>query len=427
MKTPFLHEPTESGDKALCGICRRQFSRYTCPSCNAPYCSLTCFRSEAHSHCSETFYRKEIETGIKTESSKTVEERVKMLQLLKRIEGQSAEEDEMVLWGSDEDEDEDEDDLAQRLGGVDISSASANDMFGMLTKQERDKFFMALRDPSSELAQRLLASAELHKIQQEPWWEAPSVSDESSLPLHVRYGHKPDLMEVPANLIKQHPGSPSLLYNICAVLLAYSYTTRHMSMSPLSSTTNDAMDKDEARRVLSQTVPFITHPKSKVLHGSLRDVVITFWSRFDPGGINAEIMLVLMEDVEKLVRPRRVTIAEHSLRRGERVPTLTADHPTATTIMAVSDVASLFKLPTESSTVSQRSHVVMKLTFYAAHLLSTPSFVLHALADEVYLLSESMESEVEKINRRPAEAIARPGGGSSPDQKTSRKGIAEIS
>lgn len=29
--------------------CRRQFSKYTCPTCNIPYCSLTCFRSEVRS------------------------------------------------------------------------------------------------------------------------------------------------------------------------------------------------------------------------------------------------------------------------------------------------------------------------------------------------------------------------------------------
>ncbi|KAH9951173.1 hypothetical protein B0H21DRAFT_355921 [Amylocystis lapponica] len=29
-----------------CAICRRQFSKYSCPRCNIPYCSLTCFRSE---------------------------------------------------------------------------------------------------------------------------------------------------------------------------------------------------------------------------------------------------------------------------------------------------------------------------------------------------------------------------------------------
>ena len=26
--------------------CRRQFAKYTCPTCNIPYCSLTCFRSQ---------------------------------------------------------------------------------------------------------------------------------------------------------------------------------------------------------------------------------------------------------------------------------------------------------------------------------------------------------------------------------------------
>lgn len=26
--------------------CRRQFSKYTCPKCNVPYCSLICFRSQ---------------------------------------------------------------------------------------------------------------------------------------------------------------------------------------------------------------------------------------------------------------------------------------------------------------------------------------------------------------------------------------------
>ncbi|KAJ6591144.1 hypothetical protein DFH09DRAFT_1306771 [Mycena vulgaris] len=28
-----------------CALCTRQFAKYTCPACNAPYCSLPCFRS----------------------------------------------------------------------------------------------------------------------------------------------------------------------------------------------------------------------------------------------------------------------------------------------------------------------------------------------------------------------------------------------
>lgn len=99
--------------------CRRQFSKYTCPTCNIPYCSLTCFRSEAHSQCSETFYRKEVETGIHSEPTKSAEEKMKMLELLKRLEQQSLEEDQDLLEGNESDGDVDAD-LAQRIGDVDF-------------------------------------------------------------------------------------------------------------------------------------------------------------------------------------------------------------------------------------------------------------------------------------------------------------------
>ena len=97
--------------------CRRQFSIYTCPACNIPYCSLTCFRSEAHSQCSETFYRKQVETDIHSEPSKSAEEKMKMLQLLKRLEQQSLEEDQDFL---EENESDGDDGLARRIGDVDF-------------------------------------------------------------------------------------------------------------------------------------------------------------------------------------------------------------------------------------------------------------------------------------------------------------------
>ncbi|KAH9013874.1 hypothetical protein EDB84DRAFT_1228143, partial [Lactarius hengduanensis] len=49
--------------------CRRQFSRYTCPRCNLLYCSLSCFRAEGHSQCSEPFYRDQLASDIHTEPS----------------------------------------------------------------------------------------------------------------------------------------------------------------------------------------------------------------------------------------------------------------------------------------------------------------------------------------------------------------------
>ncbi|PNJ38306.1 ZNHIT2 isoform 2, partial [Pongo abelii] len=44
-----------------CGFCpaaEAQPARYTCPRCNAPYCSLRCYRT--HGTCAENFYRDQL-------------------------------------------------------------------------------------------------------------------------------------------------------------------------------------------------------------------------------------------------------------------------------------------------------------------------------------------------------------------------------
>ncbi|KAH7885856.1 hypothetical protein F5I97DRAFT_2023344 [Phlebopus sp. FC_14] len=391
---------SEVDDSAEQALCRMQFSRYTCPTCNVPYCGLACFRSEAHSQCSEAFYRKEIEVGIKTESSKTAEERHKMLELLKRIEEEGKEEEALL---QDSDADEDGEDLARRMEGIDISSASTSDLLKILKKEERDKFFMAVKDPSSELAQQLLASAELEQTRQKPWWEATSVGHTELKDFDgVQYGPKPELMEVPPNMIKPNLRGPSLLYNICALLMAYAHTTRHLSMSPLSSTTNDYADRMEARRLIAHAAPFLVDRKSKVLHEGLSDAVITLWSRFDSGTVDAKIIILLLRDVAHVVRPRKVIVSERPLSGPERARSFTTEHPSATALMALSDTAFLFRSPIDTdgspsppAVALQQNHVTMKLTFYAAHLLSTPPFSLHQLADEIIIYSKNVERDMD--------------------------------
>ncbi|XP_063237126.1 zinc finger HIT domain-containing protein 2 [Bacillus rossius redtenbacheri] len=48
---------SDKPDRRLCSICRSVPQKYVCPRCNAPYCSLPCYKSPAHSNCSEAFYR----------------------------------------------------------------------------------------------------------------------------------------------------------------------------------------------------------------------------------------------------------------------------------------------------------------------------------------------------------------------------------
>ncbi|KAG1850705.1 hypothetical protein F4604DRAFT_1808446 [Suillus subluteus] len=376
----------EESGKVLCGLCRRQFSRYTCPGCNVSYCTLTCFRSEAHSQCSEAFYRKEIQTSIETKSSKTHEEREKMLELLKRLEEQTQEEDSSLLRDQDE-SDSDSNDLVSRFAGVDISSASSDELLRLMTKEETDRFFNALRDPTSQLAQRLLSSEELESVRQEPWWEA---SLEGSPSGSVRYGSKPALMEVPLNLVERQASSPSLIYNICAVLVAYAFATRHLSISPLSSAENDAPDEAEARRIISQVVPFLVARQSQVLYSTLSSAVTDVWSRFDPGTVGAGSLSVLLHDLSIIARPRLV-VASSSDNRSLN------DHGSVTLLAALSDLSCLFA----PRSIGVPSRVQMKLRFYAGQVLSTPQLVLRALANELQDYARALKAEAGSVMSNP--------------------------
>lgn len=101
-----------------------------------------------------------------------------------------------------------------------IESVQTEQLWEMLTPEERKKFMKALDNPDSELAQQLLASEELESDRMEPWWEAPSIdsdNDPQRLPKR-RFGVKPAVMVIPS----VNPGTPQtpspLIYNILAVL-----------------------------------------------------------------------------------------------------------------------------------------------------------------------------------------------------------------
>ncbi|KAG2150289.1 uncharacterized protein EDB93DRAFT_1240313 [Suillus bovinus] len=376
----------ERTGKVLCGICRRQFYRYTCPGCNVAYCSLTCFRSETHSQCSEAFYRKEIQTSIETKSSKAHEEREKMLELLKRLEEQTLEDDSILLRDQDE-SDSDSNDFVSRFSGVDISSASSDELLRLMTKEETDKFFNALRDPTSQLAQQLLSSEELQSVKQEPWWEAALEGSPSG---SMRCGSKPALMKVPPNLLKHQASSAPLIYNVCAVLVAYAFATRHLSVSPLSSAENDASDEAEARRIISQAVPFLAARRSQVLYSTLSSAVTDVWSRFDPGTVGTESLSVLLHDLSIIVRPRLVvaTSSDNSS---------LSDHQSVALLAALSDLSGLFA----PRSVGVPSHIQMKLIFYAAQVLSTPQPALRALANELQDYARALKVEARSVIGNP--------------------------
>jgi hypothetical protein len=58
-----IKQASEQIDEAVeertmgCPLCLKNASKYTCPRCNTPYCSVDCYRSDKHRDCSEGFYK----------------------------------------------------------------------------------------------------------------------------------------------------------------------------------------------------------------------------------------------------------------------------------------------------------------------------------------------------------------------------------
>ncbi|XP_065114346.1 zinc finger HIT domain-containing protein 2 [Paramisgurnus dabryanus] len=173
-----------------CGLCLSKPSCYTCPRCNMPYCGLVCYRSPGHSACSEEFYKESVFQELKSQGVTDEEGKSKMQEILLRLrqsaenEGgmtnllrnlqeetgnnvtqQDAEALELlsrlaeIQSAGDEDgqeaqeilkklkeiedadgSDEEEAELTEKLAGLDINSLSEEELWSLLSAQEREKF-----------------------------------------------------------------------------------------------------------------------------------------------------------------------------------------------------------------------------------------------------------------------------------------------
>lgn len=206
----------------VCMLCKCKPSLYTCPRCNLPYCSLPCYKSPEHSSCSEDFYKESVLQELKEMGKTEAEGRKKMqeiliglrrkaemtdggmesllkkegvlseaseqgqmdtninieaVELLSRLaelqesEEDNAEELETILEklqtvGGTEDDtenelDENNSDLDERLQELDLNRLSEEQLWGLLNKQEKEKFV------------GLLKHGALGGLvpQWKPWWE----------------------------------------------------------------------------------------------------------------------------------------------------------------------------------------------------------------------------------------------------------------
>ncbi|KAM6497019.1 hypothetical protein JOM56_007492 [Amanita muscaria] len=380
-------------DQISCKICRRQFARYTCPSCNLPYCSLSCFRSPAHTQCSESFYKKELETDIRASPSKSMEEKSRMMELLKRFEEENADLDHLS-----DNESGDEGhiaDLAERLENVDLDKADPDALWSLLTAEERSKFLSAMGNPSSDLAQQLLNSEELERDKQRPWWEASGIEDEEGTS-----SREIEPILIPLSMVKPSSVPNTFIYNMCAICIAYAFTVRHFAVSSFSGISPDESDHGGAIRLLSQLIPFLTEKRSTTRFTSVSDVITDIWPRFDKGQVTSQTFAILLGDCVDLLKSLPIT--PMSIQDTSAINP--RYHPHCTPILALSDLSNLFSrtIPAGIATVKatgkpHKNHIIQKLLFYAAQIYSTPSHILHLLSSELSTNAQIMHQEQRSV------------------------------
>ncbi|EPQ31154.1 uncharacterized protein PFL1_01343 [Pseudozyma flocculosa PF-1] len=282
-----LPDPTSSTGitSRLCNICYANRAAYTCPSCNAPYCSLACFRSEAHRECSTRFSVATLRSELAPEEVIADDaERTKTMDILRRLQDPTLPVDE----SDDDDDGQDDGEQDASFGGREVSTdeldaMSPDQLLALLSPDERQKFELSLSDPqraqqlmdelerkaarlalpagsispsvslpemtpSSLVQQRSVKSDEFEPPvasiwQQQAWWETSDLS-----PVPPKLLGDPDPFRLFATAIRKiltaSPASsalstperaPDLSYNLLAVLTAYAYILRHLNQTSLSS------------------------------------------------------------------------------------------------------------------------------------------------------------------------------------------------
>lgn len=341
------------------------FSKYTCPRCNLAYCSLQCYRAEAHSQCTEPFYKREVEDQIRNAPTATIGEKKKMMELLKRFEEDSRDDD---LVASDAEDDnavagsDDENGLAGKLEGIDLDSADPDFILSLLSDSQREAFLKTVQDPNGERAQELLASDEIHKSLFLPWWTKPSgqLEDHGPRPAGTRqFGEEPKMLELSQAFLNNAPPSKfSLLHNVFALVLAYAAATRSVGTSPLSSSI--PYDALMAEEVISKAVPFLTDPKSTTIFPGVDSAWTNVVSRLDD--VSRSTLRILLQDAETLLRPSLIS-ETHS-------PNPLHGSPLRNTLLAISDVLAVYSGRKRGGTTPSKP-VQRKLEFYAAHVYAS--------------------------------------------------------
>ncbi|KAL3944292.1 MAG: hypothetical protein SGBAC_001637 [Bacillariaceae sp.] len=267
----------QSIDKAICGICKKNQSRYVCPRSKIPYCSVECFQ-QLPSSSTEAFYENRAQSILQLETKEHQEDTLRMLNRQyqqQREEGVGSDKDEedvdmdelkellSILMTMNEEKDKNEDDSKPATS----AKKSMEKLLSSMSPSLRAAFERDLQNGSLQK----LALQEWH-----PWWRQEfgnGNSDESGEISHEVVGISniqttktldERLMGIPNfNQLSKKP-NPQLLFHVLDIVYSYCWTLRlYYGLSNIITTQSAATNSQDSLATEAVTI-FLSH--SLVLH-----------------------------------------------------------------------------------------------------------------------------------------------------------------
>uniref|UniRef100_K3WZF7 HIT-type domain-containing protein n=1 Tax=Globisporangium ultimum (strain ATCC 200006 / CBS 805.95 / DAOM BR144) TaxID=431595 RepID=K3WZF7_GLOUD len=129
----------------VCRICTQHTARYTCPRCNAPYCSVACYKHHGEA-CTEQFYETHVRDAMQLGDAASAQDgergsTSKMNAMLSRVKAFQDEASGLSVMDENEDQD-DAQEMLERLALMDEEELSLD----ALTPAQRAQFLAEVAD-----------------------------------------------------------------------------------------------------------------------------------------------------------------------------------------------------------------------------------------------------------------------------------------
>ncbi|XP_011197647.2 zinc finger HIT domain-containing protein 2 [Bactrocera dorsalis] len=219
----------------VCQFCEKVAFKYTCPKCNALYCSIACYKTPEHLKCTEAFYKSCIQEELSSDDRNDMK---KIYEILKSIHETDAgiehdfnaektesdlDEDDISDGdgdnnGNDDYDEEDLEDIATRMQNVDINDA--DEVWEHLSMSERAEFKKLIEN------NKIMDLVPEHK----PWWSLKKTKI-----IDINNTNNDTLVpEIEKNIPKlssifSKAPSPCLHYNLWNILCSYAAMVRHFN------------------------------------------------------------------------------------------------------------------------------------------------------------------------------------------------------